>query len=115
VDGSGAWTLYVGGQNPDDHLTPGGGYYFWNRTFKGLSRDPPLFLIFNIEVTLGGEGGRQLILMVGPKPNWTGSRVTGYGDPAGISPESSAVTVQRAVVISGMTYIAELTFWKESP
>jgi hypothetical protein len=115
VDENGAWNLYAGGDTPEDIMTPGEGFYYWSHLFYGLSDDPPLFLIFNLKVTFGGVGGRQLILLVGPRPNWTGLRVQGYGDPAGINSASSAVTVQRAVIIARMTYIAELTLWKESP
>ncbi|MDH5783677.1 MAG: hypothetical protein OEZ35_08485, partial [Candidatus Bathyarchaeota archaeon] len=70
----------------------------------------PLFIIFNLNV----PEPRRLVLFLGPDPNWTGSRVAAYGDP-NVAGASSAVKVQRDVIISGMTYIAELTLWKESP
>jgi len=115
VDENDVWNMYTGGDPVEDKMNPGEGYHYWTSIFNGLSYDPPLFLIFNILVTLGGQGGRQLILFVGPNPNWMGSRVQAYGDPTGARGASSAVKIQRDVVISGMTYIAELTLWKESP
>lgn len=117
VGEGGVWNMYDGNKI-DDPIIYGSGSdkYIWSRLFPGLNYDAPLFLIFDLSVPIGqGEGGRQLVLFLGPRPNWTGSRVQAYGDPAGTGGASSAVKIQRNVVISGMTYIAELTLWKESP
>lgn len=116
VDENGIWNMYEGGRTNENKVTYGSGYYEWSREFAGLSYDAPLFIILTIDVPLGaGLGGRQLVLFLGPRPNWTGSRVVAYGDPIDARGASSAVRIQRDVVIAGMTYVAELTLWKESP
>lgn len=108
--------MYEGGQTNEDKITYGLGYYMWSRVFQGLSYDGPQFLIFSLSVPLGaGEGGRQLVLFVGPNPNWLGSRLLGYGGSA--SSEFRAgrtIKLTRSVEIRGMTYIFELLLWKES-
>ncbi len=97
---------------PEDRLTWGQGYKYWTRSFENLQEYGPILTLFNI---WGVDGGRGNILVLGPYPNWMGSRVLAYGDPAGARGASSAVKIQRDVVISGMTYIAQLILWKESP
>lgn len=107
----GIWNIY-NGTKEDDMIqwSDSKDDWGWNRLFSGLSYLNPLFLIFNLNV----PNPRRLVLFLGPDPNWLGSRVAAYGDPTG-GGASSAVKVQRDVIISGMTYIAELTLWKESP
>ena len=102
--------IYNGTKSNEDKITWGGAYWGWSRLFCGLSYYNPLFFIFSINA----PNPRRLVLFLGPEPNWAGSRVEAYGDPTGAR-ASSAVKVQRCVTISGMTYIAELTLWKESP
>ena len=80
----------------------------WRRTFFGLQSMDPLLIIFNIRAVEKGEG-KKGTLIVGPYPNYVGSRVIHYGG----SPTGSSVKLQRSVNISGMTYIMELTLWKE--
>jgi len=104
------WNIYNGSKSEEDKITWGGENWVWTKLFSGLSYLNPLFLIFNLNV----PNPRRLVLFLGPDPNWSGSRVAAYGDPTG-GGASSAVKVQRDVIISGMTYIAELTLWKESP
>ena len=106
----GIWNIYNGSKSDEDKITWGGENWGWTMIFSGLSYLNPLFLIFNLNV----PNPRRLVLFLGPDPNWSGSRVAAYGDPTG-GGASSAVKVQRDVIISGMTYIAELTLWKESP
>lgn len=103
--------IYKGTQSNDDKITWGGGQWGWSRLFSGLTYYNPLFIIFDLSV----PNPRRLALFLGPEPNWAGSRVEAFGDPTGANGASSAVKVQRSVTISGMTYIAELTLWKESP
>lgn len=112
VNEEGSWTIYNGTQQ-DDKIIWGDSKesWGWSRIFSGLSSYNPLFIIFNLSV----PNPRRLIFFLGPHPNWKGSRVEAYGDPTGTRGASSAVRVQRDVIISGMTYIAELTLWKESP
>jgi len=105
-------TIYTGGDPTLDKMTWGQGYSYINYTFPGLRYEEPLFLIFNIWVSLGGGLGRPLVLFLGPRPNWLGSRVQAAGGQT-IATSSSAVKIQRTVIISGMTYIVEFTLWKE--
>jgi len=109
VNEYGFWNIY-NGTKEDDKITWGGANWGWTKLFSGLSSYNPLFIIFNLNV----PNPRRFIFLLGPDPNWKGSRVEAYGDPSG-AVASSAVKVQRDVIISGMTYIAELTLWKESP
>jgi len=102
--------MYNGTKSNEDKITWGGGYWGWSRIFSGLSYYNPLFFIFSINA----PEPRRLVLFLGPEPNWSGSRVEAFGDPSGVI-GSSVVKIQRNVIISGMTYIAELTLWKESP
>jgi len=55
-------------------------------------------------------GGRRPVLLAGPSPIGGGFRVLNYGG----TPRGTTVRVQRNVIISGMTYIAEMILWKES-
>lgn len=110
VNEYGFWTIYNGTQQ-DDKITWGGANWGWTKLFSGLSSYNPLFIIFNLSV----PNPRRFIFFLGPNPNWKGSRVEAYGDPTGTRGASSAVRIQRDVILSGMTYIAELTLWKESP
>jgi len=89
----------------------GTGYETWSYLFPELLYEDVLFLVFNIRLSLPGD---TLVLFLAPRPNWLGARVEAYGDVTGTRGASTAVKVQRNVVISGMTYIAELTMWKES-
>ena len=111
VNEDGYWTIYNGTKEDDKILwSDSKDSWGWSKLLSGLSYYNPLFIIFNLSV----PNPRRLVLFLGPEPNWKGSRVEAYGDPTGAS-ASSAVKIQRDVIISGMTYIAELTLWKESP
>jgi len=101
------WPMYRGTKSNEDKITWGGGYWGWSMRFSGLSYCNALFGIFNLNV----PNPRRLVLFLGPEPNWRGPRVAACG-PNGLPPIAD---VQRCVTISGMTYIAELTLWKESP
>ena len=110
-----SYQLYVGGKPPGDDMTWGQGYSYWIHQFPELNYEEVLFLIFTIRVSLGQGGGLSLVLFLTQRPNWMGARIQAYGDTLGSRVTSTAVKVQRNVVISGKTYIAELTMWKESP
>jgi hypothetical protein len=119
VDENGVWNFYDG-SHKDDPINYGQGSdkYIWSRVFSGLNYDTPMFLIFTINVPLKKEQGeskpgRQLVLFLGPRPNWMGIRVQAYGDSTGVRGATSAVKIQRNVIISGMTYIAEFIIWKQ--
>jgi len=57
-----------------------------------------------------GGGGRRPVLVAGPSPSRMGFRVLNYGG----TPRGTTARIQRNVIISGMTYIAEMILWKES-
>lgn len=84
----------------------------WSKNFNGLGARDPIVFIFNFWAVIQGEG-RQEVLVAGPYQNLLGHTVFQYGG----SPQrgSSTVRIQRSVIISGMTYTAELMLWKESP
>jgi len=90
-----------------------GSYKVWTRTFNELSNHNPALLIFNFwAVDIGENPARRSVLIAGPYPNWLGYRVIEYG---GTSPQGyTAVKLYRNVVVSGMTFNAELSLWKES-
>lgn len=104
--------LYNGTRSNEDKLTYGEGYKVWNGTFNDLNYHNPSLLIFNFFAVDPGPTARREILVAGPYPNWMGSRVIQYGG----APEhasTTAVNLHRTVIISGITYIVELTLWKE--
>lgn len=104
--------LYNGTGSNEDKLTYGEGYKVWNENFNDLKYHNPSLLIFNFFAVDPGPYARREILVAGPYPNWMGSRVIQYGG----APEHASTTVvnlHRTVIISGMTYIVELTLWKE--
>jgi hypothetical protein len=109
------WNVFNGLDEPvgDTHITWGEGYYYWQRTFPGLSYEEPLFMIFNIWVPVGaGGGGRQLVLFAtSPLLNIQSGLLELGGSSAHTS--SGAVKLSRSVNIAGMTYIFELVLWKE--
>jgi hypothetical protein len=83
----------------------------WEKTFNNLKDTDPVIMIFNFRAVEKGVG-RKGILMVGPYPNYLGSRVVEY-DSGGSSPSEAGVQLQRSVSLSGMTYIVEFSLWKE--
>lgn len=103
--------LHNGTRSNDDKLNYGS-LEIWSKNFNGLRHSNPVIFIFNFWTVIAGEG-RQEVLIAGPYQNLLGISVFEYGG----SPKKSgsAVRIQRSVVISGMTYTAELLLWKESP
>ena len=89
-----------------------GAYQIWNKTFNGLQSLDPVIFVLNFYI-VEKYSGRKCTLVVGPHPNYMGSRVIQYGENPGAITKGSLVKLQRAVNISGMTYIFELTLWKE--
>lgn len=106
--------LYNGTRSNDDKINYGHGSPFkvWNKNFPGLHYSDQAFLLFSFWTVMPG-GGRTSVLIAGPNPNLLGSRVLQYGDAAGPKGGGSTLKFQRTVYISGMTYTAELTFWRE--
>jgi len=106
--------IYEGSGDPNaGKITKGYGYVFWNNTFPGLRAMDPVLLLFTVSVTLGaGGGGRVPVIVAGPFSLWDYSKVFSFG-PDSEQVGNVAIKLRRFVVISGMTYIAELTLWKE--
>jgi hypothetical protein len=101
----------VGGNLPDDHMTSGEGYYYWDQYLPGLSYDNPLFLVFNI-YTQEDTGPKHMVLFaVSPLVNIQ-SGLLQLGDPSAQA-GGSVVKLSRSVDIRGMTYIFELLLWKK--
>jgi len=94
-------------------ITRGFGYVSYGFTFPGLKAMDPALILFTVSVTLGGiTSGRVPVIVAGPFSLWDSSRVFSFGSDSE-QVGNVAVKLRRFVVISGMTYIAELTLWKE--
>jgi hypothetical protein len=103
--------LYNGTRGNDDKLNYGA-LKVWSKSFNGLKRRNPVIFIFNFWTVIKGEG-RQEVLIAGPYQNLLGYTIFEYGGTP-INNEAT-IKIQRCVIISGMTYTAELWLWKESP
>jgi len=99
------------GTDETDKLNWGWGsaYKNWTRTIRGLKTSDPALLIFVISCVPKNQG-RRPVLIAGPGSSWRGFRVLNYGG----TPRGTTVKVERNVIISGMTYLAEMILWKES-
>ncbi len=97
-----------GGNPPDLKITPGEGYEVWNMTFAGLKATNPLLLLFTLRV----KNPDRLVIIAGPFSLWESSKIFSFG-PDSEQFGDVAVKLRRYVVFSGMTFIAELTLWKE--
>ncbi len=94
-------------------VTRGFGYVSYGFTFPGLKAMDPALILFTVSVTLGGiTGGRVPVIVGGPFSLWESSRLFSFG-PDSEQISNVAIKLRRYVVFSGMTYIAELTLWKE--
>jgi hypothetical protein len=98
---------------PDTEKFNYGSFRVWERTFSGLSRYDPVILVFNIYARPEATGGgKQELLVAGLYQKLLSQNVFQYGGSSAIG--DGAVRLQRSVIVSGMTYTAELVFWKES-
>ena len=101
-----------------DHFNTGDSPYksLWNQTFSNLQSFEPTLVIINVVTVPPGEdfdaNGNQELVIAGPYQNLLGYSVFKYGEPPRIT--ESTIRLQRSVLISGMTYTAELVFWKDS-
>lgn len=113
-DGNSFSFIHNGTRSNDDKLNYGGGSPFkvWNKNFPGLHYQDRVFFLFSFWTVMSG-GGRTSVMIAGPNPAWQGNRLLQYGDENGPKNAGSALTLQRTVYIAGMTYVAELTFWRE--
>lgn len=110
------WYLFKGNKTGQSNKfnTGVGSFEVWDQIFYGLHDFEPIILIFNFWAVDEVTGhGRQQVLIVMAYPDILGTSVFDYGG----SPKSSSasVRIQRSVIISSMTYTAELWLWKESP
>jgi hypothetical protein len=90
--------------------TQSGNYEEWIGNDPGVKYYEPSLVILCYDDT-EGAGGRQDFVVAGPYQNLLGYSIFEYGASPKIS--DNAVRIQRSVLISGMTYTAELVFWKE--
>jgi hypothetical protein len=100
-------TLHDG--EKEDKINQGEGEYeYWNQTFPGLDIMDPAMLLFVFSV----PNPRRLVVVAGPYSFTEPDKIFEFGatDPEG-NPVST--TMRRFVVISGMTFIAELKLWRE--
>lgn len=105
-------------KNDQNYQLNTGNFMMWSRKYNGLSFDDPVCFVLNfwaVDPSKDPEdpkNGRTEIVIAGPFQNIMGYSVFDYGD----RPRSQgAVRLQRSVIISGMTYTAELWLWKETP
>ena len=95
---------------PEVKITQGSGYEYWSITFPGIKTVNPSVLLFAVQVTLKGIG-RTLVLIAGPFSFGDSEKIFDFGpNPYGVSP---ITLMRRLVVVSDMTYVAELAFWRE--
>jgi hypothetical protein len=99
-------SLFTGGQIDDINW---GSSSQWVKNVPGLAYLNPLMLIFSFRA-VEKNSGRQGVLVVGPYPGYLGNRLLSYSCG---NPRAESVTLQRSVLISGMTYAVEFTLWKE--
>jgi len=94
----------------NDHITHGSGWEFWTFNYPGLRAMNPTALVFWIEVTLQGYG-RVLIAVAGTMDLGESAEILSIGPES--TNERVIAVMRRLVVISDMTYISAITFWKE--
>ncbi len=87
-----------------------GDFQFWNMTFPGLQAMDHALLLFTVSLPLPGEG-TTLVIITGPLASWDSERILQFGQSEEGS--TTALKLRRFVVLSGMTYVAELTLWEE--
>ncbi len=109
--GEGDLSQLYRGTGDTDKLNWGQGspYKIWSRTIRGLKSSDPALIILTLSCVPKNEGRRPL-LIAGPSPDCMGFKLLNFGG----TPRGTTVRVQRTVIISGITYIAEMTLWKES-
>jgi len=102
--------IYDGRDEPQTSqiINAGEKYDWWNMTFPGLSALDPALLLFVVRV----PNPTRTVIVAGPFSFWESSKLLSYG-PDSEQFSNVAIKLRRFVVISGITYIAELTLWKE--
>jgi len=101
----------VGDVNPPEiKITKGEGYEYWSITFPGLSAVNPTVLLFAMQLTLK-HIGRTVVLIAGPFSFGDFKKMFSFGPEP---PSENVITImRRLVVISDMTYVAQIAFWKD--
>ena len=90
-----------------------GSYRLWEQTFGGLGSYDPVILVFNILARPDPTGGGKTeCIVAGLYQKLLGYNIFEYETSHRVG--KGSITLQRSVIISGMTYTAELVFWKES-
>jgi hypothetical protein len=111
------WHLFTGTKQGQGNKfnTGQGTFELWDEIFPGLHDFDPVVFIFNFWAVDNDTGqGRQQVLIVMAYPDILGTNIFDYGGSLK-NVRGAAVKVQRSVIISSMTYTAELWLWKESP
>ncbi len=105
--------VWSGSDHPSDNkINKGeGDFQYWNKTFPGLRAMEPGLLLFTVLVTLK-KLGPTLVIIAGPFSLGESSEIFSFG-PDSEQLSNVAIKLRRYVVFSGITYIAELTLWKE--
>lgn len=93
---------------PNLKITPGVGYEVWSISFPGLRATNPLLLLYTLRV----KNPNRFIMIAGPLSLGDASNVFSFG-PDSEQFSDVALKLRRYVVFSGMTFIVELTLWKE--
>lgn len=83
----------------------------WLKNFPGLKQMDPVLLMLNF-LAVEKNVGRRAVFIVGPFPRYLGGRVS-FGFEGEVPGGLAGVKINRVVSISGMTYVAEFTLWKE--
>ncbi|MCW4031402.1 MAG: hypothetical protein NWE80_03460 [Candidatus Bathyarchaeota archaeon] len=95
---------------PDIKFSAGTGYEHWIMNYPGLKFMDPTALIFWVELTLKGHG-RVLVLLAGSLDFMAEQKILSLGpDPENKNP---IVIMRRLVVISDMTYVSQIAFWRD--
>jgi hypothetical protein len=95
---------------PDIKFTSGEGYEYWTMTYPGLKYMDPTALLFWVELTLKHHG-RVLVLLAGSLDFMAEQEILSLGpNPENKNP---IVVIRRLVVISDMTYVAQIAFWRD--
>jgi hypothetical protein len=84
----------------------------WLKNFPGLRQMDPVLLILSF-LAVEKNSGRRAVFIVGPFPRYLGGRIVSFGFEGEVPGGLCGVKINRVVSISGMTYIAEFTLWKE--
>ncbi|MCW4053727.1 MAG: hypothetical protein NWE84_02245 [Candidatus Bathyarchaeota archaeon] len=97
---------------PEIKFTSGSQYEYWSLEYPGLRFMDPTALIFWIELTLKTYG-RVLVVLAGSLDFMAEQEILGFGPDPQYLNVSPIVTMRRIVVISDMSYVCQLAFWRE--